>query len=114
MSDETEKFNGVVMLVTLAICGLLFWNNPPDETRQAAKPVRDPVTGIEVSGRAVIMITKVGCPPCERMKRETLPVAKESGYEIHTEELPAEQYPTTRIFDGRRWQTRVGFFRWGR
>ncbi len=114
MSDETEKFNGVVMLVTLAICGLLFWNNPPDETRQASKPVRDPVTGIEVSGRAVIMISKQGCAPCEMLKRETLPEAREAGYETTIVEQPAERYPTTRIFDGRRWQTRVGFFKWGR
>jgi thioredoxin-related protein len=108
------KTDGVVIVLALVACGILFLSNPPDETRQASKPVRDPVTGIEVSGRAVIMISKQGCAPCERMKRETLPVAKESGYEIHTKELPAEQYPTTRIFDGRRWQTRVGFFRWGR
>ena len=109
-----NKTDGVVIMLALIACGILFLANPPFETRQAAKPVRDPVTGIEVSGRAVIMITKVGCPPCERMKRETLPVAKESGYEIHTRELPAKQYPTTRIYDGRRWTERVGFFRWGR
>ncbi len=109
-----SKTDGVVIVLALIACGILFLANPPYETRQASKPVRDPVTGIEVSGRAVIMISKQGCAPCERMKRETLPAAKESGYEIHTKELPAEQYPTTRIFDGRRWQTRVGFFRWGR
>ena len=101
-------------MLALIACGILFLANPPSETRQASKLVRDPVTGIEGSGRAVIMITKAGCPPCERMKRETLPVAKDDGYEIHTRELPAKQYPTTRIFDGRRWSERVGFFRWGR
>jgi thioredoxin-related protein len=111
---ERQQIDGVIIVIALVFCGLLFWNNPPTEMRQASKPVRDPVTGIEVSGRAVIMITKVGCPPCERMKRETLPVAKDDGYEIHTRELPAKQYPTTRIYDGRRWTERVGFFRWGR
>lgn len=108
------KTDGVVVMLALVACGVLFLANPPAETRQASRLVRDPVTGVEVSGRAVIMITKVGCPPCERMKRETLPVAKDDGYEIHTRELPAKQYPTTRIFDGRRWTERVGFFRWGR
>lgn len=101
-------------MIVAALVGLLFFANPPNETRQASRPIRDDVTGIVVHGRAVIMITKKGCPPCERMKRETLPAAKSDGYEIHTKELPADQYPTTRVFDGRRWQTRVGFFQWGR
>jgi thioredoxin-related protein len=108
------KTDGVVIVLALITCGILFLANPPDETRQASKPVRDPVTGIEVSGRAVIMISKQGCAPCEMLKRETLPQAREAGYETTIVEQAAERYPTTRIFDGRRWQTRVGFFRWGR
>ncbi len=118
------------MFVLIAF-GLLIWQYPPEEQHlprpkyeplttvsrlepQASKPVRDPVTGIEVSGRAVIMISKQGCAPCEQLKRETLPEAREAGYETTIVEQAAERYPTTRIFDGRRWQTRVGFFRWGR
>jgi thioredoxin-related protein len=111
---EKQRIDGVIIVIALVFCGLLFWNNPPAETRQAAKLVRDPVTGIEVSGRAVIMISKQGCAPCEQLKRETLPQAREAGYETTIVELPAKQYPTTRIFDGRRWTERVGFFRWGR
>jgi hypothetical protein len=78
-----------------------------------SKPVRDPVTGVEVNGRAVIMITKQGCPPCERMKRETLPEASSDGYDVRTVEQECERYPTTRIWNGREWRQRVGFFRWG-
>lgn len=111
---EKQRIDGAIIVIALVFCGLLFWNNPPAETRQASKLVRDPVTGIQVSGRAVIMISKTGCAPCEMLKRETLPVAREAGYETTIVEQPAESYPTCRIFDGRRWQTRVGFFRWGR
>jgi hypothetical protein len=111
---NSNRIDGVIIVIALVFCGLLFWQNPPTETRQASKPVRDPVTGIEVSGRAVIMISKQGCAPCEMLKRETLPEAREAGYETTIVEQAAESYPTTRIFDGRRWQTRVGFFRWGR
>jgi hypothetical protein len=109
-----SKTDGVVIVLALIACGILFLANPPDETRQASKPVRDPVTGIEVSGRAVIVISKQGCAPCEMLKRETLPEAREAGYETTIVEQAAESYPTTRIFDGKRWQTRFGFFRWGR
>ena len=108
------KTDGVVVMLALIACGILFLANPPAETRQASKLVRDPVTGVEVSGRAVIMISKKGCAPCEMLKRETLPEAREAGYETTIVEQSAESYPTCRIFDGRRWQTRVGFFRWGR
>ena len=111
---SNQRIDGVIIVIALVFCGLLFWNNPPAETRQASQPVRDPVTGVEVSGRAVIMISKQGCAPCEMLKRETLPAAREAGYETTIVEQPAESYPTCRIFDGRRWQTRVGFFRWGR
>jgi thioredoxin-related protein len=109
-----NRIDGVIIVIALVFCGLLFWQNPPTETRQASKLVRDPVTGIEVSGRAVIMISKQGCAPCEQLKRETLPEAREAGYETTIVEQPSERYPTTRIFDGKRWQTRFGFFRWGR
>lgn len=113
MSDS-DKIEGVMAMIVAALVGLLFFANPPTETRQASRPVRDPVTGVEVSGRAVIMISKQGCAPCEMLKRETLPEAREAGYETTIVEQAAERYPTCRIFDGRRWQTRVGFFRWGR
>jgi thioredoxin-related protein len=75
--------------------------------------VRDPVTGIEVRGASVIMISKEGCPPCELMKKETLVDARADGYEVFVIEQKAERYPTTRIWNGREWRQRSGFFRWG-
>ena len=75
--------------------------------------VRDPVTGIEVHGCSVIMISKEGCAPCALMKRETLPEAQKDGYEVFVIEQKAERYPTTRIWNGREWRQRSGFFRWG-
>lgn len=74
--------------------------------------VRDPVTGLEVRGASVIMITKEGCPPCELMKKETLVDARADGYEVFVIEQKAERYPTTRIWNGREWRQRSGFFRW--
>jgi hypothetical protein len=75
--------------------------------------VRDPVTGLEVRGASVIMIAKEGCAPCELMKKETLVDARADGYEVFVIERKAERYPTTRIWNGREWRQRSGFFRWG-
>jgi len=47
------------------------------------------------------------------MKRETLPEASSDGYDVRTVEQECERYPTTRIWNGREWRQRVGFFRWG-
>ena len=111
---DSDKVEGVLAVIVAALVGILFLANPPSETRQASKLVRDPVTGVEVSGRAVIMISKQGCAPCEQLKRETLPQAREAGYETTIVEQPSDRYPKCRIYDGRRWSERVGFFRWGR
>ena len=75
--------------------------------------VRDPVTGLEIRGASVIMISKEGCAPCELMKKETLVDARADGYEVFVIERKAERYPTTRIWNGREWRQRSGFFRWG-
>ncbi len=75
--------------------------------------VRDPVTGLEVRGASVIMISKEGCAPCALMKKETLVDASADGYEVFVIEQKSERYPTTRIWNGREWRQRVGFFRWG-
>lgn len=100
--------DGVLIMLALCLVGTLFLVHPP------AKATTDPVTGITVKGPAVIMISKDGCAPCQRMKSETLPRAAKDGYEVQVIERPCERYPTTRIFDGSRWSQRVGFFEWGR
>jgi thioredoxin-related protein len=101
---------GVVIMLWVAVLTAAFFLNSGDGRHD---PVKDPVTGIEVDKPTVIMITKEGCAPCEQMKRETLPKAMDNGYTIWTIEQKAERYPTTRIWNGREWRQRVGFFRWG-
>jgi hypothetical protein len=102
--------DGVLAMLGVAIVTAAFLFGG-DASRVDA--VRDPVTGIEVSSASVIMISKDGCPPCELMKRETLVDARADGYEVFVIERKAERYPTTRIWNGREWRQRSGFFRWG-
>ena len=46
---------------------------------------------------------------------EEMPKAKADGYKvIYDEKTAAGSYPLVRIWDGREWQTRVGFFRWSK
>ena len=102
--------DGVLAMLGVAIVTAVFLFGG-DASRVDA--VRDPVTGIEVRGASVVMISKEGCPPCELMKKETLVDARADGYEVFVIELKAERYPTTRIWNGREWRQRSGFFRWG-
>ena len=102
--------DGVLAMLGVAIVTAAFFFGG-DASRIDA--VRDPVTGIEVNGASVIMISKEGCPPCELMKKETLVDARADGYEVFVIEQKAERYPTTRIWNGREWRQRSGFFRWG-
>jgi hypothetical protein len=102
-----ETGRSLIMLGAVIITAAFFLHD------SRVDAVRDPVTGVEVRGKAVIMIASNGCPPCERMKRETLPEASSDGYEVSVIEQKAERYPTTRIWNGREWRQRSGFFRWG-
>jgi hypothetical protein len=102
--------DGVLAMLGVAIVTAVFLFGG-DASRVDA--VRDPVTGIEVRGASVVMISKEGCPPCELMKKETLVDARADGYEVFVIERKAERYPTTRIWNGREWRQRSGFFRWG-
>jgi hypothetical protein len=44
---------------------------------------------------------------------EEMPKAKADGYAVHYDDKTAAgSYPLVRIWDGKQWQTRVGFFRW--
>jgi hypothetical protein len=99
--------DGVLAMLGVAIVTAAFFQF------SALDAIRDPVTGIEIRGLSVIMIAKEGCPPCELMKRETLVDARADGYEVFVIERKAERYPTTRIWNGREWRQRSGFFRWG-
>jgi thioredoxin-related protein len=99
--------NGVFVMIGIAIVTAAFFQ------LSCLDAVRDPVTGIEIRGLSVIMIAKEGCAPCELMKKETLPEAQKDGYEVFVVEQKAERYPTTRIWNGREWRQRSGFFRWG-
>jgi hypothetical protein len=103
-----ESKRSLIVLGAVIITAAFFLH---DASRVDA--VRDPVTGLEVRGASVIMISKEGCAPCALMKKETLVEARADGYEVFVIERKAERYPTTRIWNGREWRQRVGFFRWG-
>jgi hypothetical protein len=103
-----ESKRSLIVLGAVIITAAFFLH---DASRVDA--VRDPVTGLEVRGASVIMISKEGCAPCALMKKETLVDASADGYEVFVIEQKSERYPTTRIWNGREWRQRVGFFRWG-
>jgi thiol-disulfide isomerase/thioredoxin len=115
------------------VCILLIWAvvdgqelfRPANVARKVVKPivrpiideikdrVIDPVTKKEVSGPSVIVVGRSWCGPCKQLMSEEMPKARKDGYAVHYDDkLPAASFPTVRIWDGRKWSTRVGFFRW--
>lgn len=94
---------------------------PIDVVRPIVRPVIDeirdrivdPVTGVEVKGPTVIVQSREWCRYCKDLIRSEMPKAKRDGYAVIVDEkAPAAKFPTTRIWDGRKWSTRVGFFQW--
>ncbi len=75
--------------------------------------VIDPITKKEVSGPTVIVVSRDWCKYCQDLIRDEMPKAKAMGYTVIVDKkTSAPSYPLTRIWNGKRWETRVGFFRW--
>ena len=94
---------------------------PVDVVRPIVRPVIeeirdrivDPVTGVEVKGPTVIVQSREWCRYCKELISSEMPKARNDGYTVIVDEkAPAAKFPTTRIWDGRKWSTRVGLFRW--
>jgi hypothetical protein len=115
------------------VCILIIWAvvdgqqmfRPAAVARKVVKPivrpiideikdrVVDPVTGHEVKGKTVIVVSRDWCKYCGDLIRDEMPKAKRDGYTVIVDKKAETMgFPTTRIWDGRKWSTRVGFFRW--
>ena len=113
------------------VCILLIWAvvdgqqmfRPANVARKVVKPIIeeirdrivDPVTKKEVSGPSVIVVGREWCGQCRKLMSEEMPKARADGYKvIYDDKTAAGSYPTVRIWDGRKWSTRSGFFRWSK
>jgi trans-2-enoyl-CoA reductase len=73
----------------------------------------DPVTGREVKGKTVIVVSRDWCKYCQTLIRDEMPKAKAKGYTVIVDKkTEAAGYPLTRIWDGKQWEQRDGFFKW--
>jgi len=86
---------------------------PAEQSKpKPAVAIIEPMTGIVVSGAAVVMISAPWCEPCQQFKRGTMPASlKARGWEFAVDESQrtgAKVYPTFRIYDGKRWHTTTG------
>ena len=115
------------------VCILLIWAvvdgsqlfRPANVARKVVKPivrpiideirdrVVDPVTGREVKGPTVIVVSRDWCKYCQDLIKTEMPKAKRDGYEVVVDkQAPAPGFPLTRIWDGKKWTQRSGFFKW--
>jgi hypothetical protein len=73
----------------------------------------DPVTGREVKGKTVIVVSRDWCKYCGDLIRTEMPKAKRAGYTVIVDKKTESMgYPMTRIWDGKAWEQRDGFFKW--
>lgn len=85
---------------------------PECDKPEPAKPVKqvvatDPLTGINVTGPTVIMVSAKWCEPCQKFKQGPMPgeiLSKGWSFVVdETETAKVSMYPTYRIYDGKRW-----------
>lgn len=71
----------------------------------------DPLTGIEVSGPAIVQLSIAGCGPCIRWMNQEAPRYELKGWQVtdpvYGITVPA--YPSFRIYDGKRWHQHTGW-----
>jgi hypothetical protein len=117
------------------VCILLIWAvvdgqqmfRPANVARKVVKPivkpiideirdrVIDPVTGREVKGKTVIVVSRDWCKYCGDLIRTEMPKARRAGYTVIVDKkTEAMGYPMTRIWDGKAWEQRDGFFKWSK
>jgi hypothetical protein len=111
------------------VCILLIWAvidgqelfRPANVARKVVRPVIDeirdrivdPVTGREVKGKTVIVVSRDWCKYCGDLIRTEMTKAKRAGYTVIVDKTTeAMGYPMTRIWDGKAWEQRDGFFKW--
>ena len=111
------------------VCILIVWAvvdgqqmfRPATVARKVVRPaideikdrIIDPATGREVKGKTVIVVSRDWCQYCQDLIKSEMPKAKQDVYTVVIDkEAAAMGYPMTRIWDGRRWTQRDGFFRW--
>lgn len=115
--DKTRS-RKVPGMILLAVFGMIIWftsysnrekpKAAPQE--QAVSKVVDEVTGIEVDGETVIMLSIDGCSWCKKWENEER--YKFEAASIHTDtrsDISRPGYPVFRIWNGFDWKEHVGF-----
>lgn len=85
----------------------------PAETAPAnpAKVYVDPVSGAEVTGPAVVMLSLPGCGPCETWWASRRQPLVNQRWQVKRASGPFDgvpRYPSFRVFDGNVWHTSIG------
>jgi hypothetical protein len=84
-------------------------SSPPAAKR--LKVFTDPVSGAEVTGPAVVMLSLPGCLPCETWWASKPGPLRNQRWQVERKSGPfagIPRYPSFRVFDGKAWHTEVG------
>lgn len=75
-----------------------------------AKTAVDTVSGIQVTGSTIVMLTApFTCPPCEVWKRTWEPKFEQQGWTVvHSQPMELERYPSFRVYVNGQWFSHEG------
>lgn len=82
----------------------------PQISTPVKRAVVDSVSGIQVSGSTIIMLTApFTCPPCEVWKRTWEPKFERQGWTVtHSQPMELERYPSFRVYVNGTWFSHAG------
>lgn len=115
-TPKASRINWPVLVLLLVVIGLM-WSSRSSKGKPEIKPEAEPiakvvdeVTGIEVDGETVIMLSMEGCSWCKKW------IAEEQGkfesVSIKTyvrDDIQRPGYPVFRLYNGSSWREHVGF-----
>lgn len=115
-TPEASRINWPVLVLLLVVIGLM-WSSRSGKGKPGTEPEAEPiakvvdeVTGIEVDGETVIMLSMEGCSWCKKW------IAEEQGkfesVSIKTyvrDDVQRPGYPVFRLYNGSSWREHVGF-----
>lgn len=115
-TPEASRINWPVLVLLLVVIGLM-WSSRSSKSKPDAEPEAEPiakvvdeVTGIEVDGETVIMLSMEGCSWCQKWTAEEKDKFLAASIDVDTVyDIQRPGYPVFRLYNGSSWREHVGF-----
>lgn len=115
-TPEASRINWPVLVLLVVVIGLM-WSSRSSKSKPDAEPEAEPiakvvdeVTGIEVDGETVIMLSMEGCGWCKKWIAEEQDKFESASIKTYVrDDVQRPGYPVFRLYNGSSWREHVGF-----